>query len=309
MSPTTSPATPVRAAGCVVWRTGGKGSRTGGKGARRDGKEPEVLLVHRPRWEDWSFPKGKLDRGETWYAAAVREVLEETGLAVRLGPRLPDVHYTVSGANPRKTVQYWCAKAPKSADITTFEPNDEIDELRWVPASKALRTLSYSYDSDLLQEFLATAYDTSPLLVIRHAHARSRKAWRHDDVERPLKAEGKEQAHRLVPLLAAYDVKRVISSDALRCVDSVLPYVNTHPAKLTLDPSLSEESFDLEAMQRRVGHELAGRRRVAICSQRPVLPDLQRALGVEPRALDPGALLVLHRRDGRVESVEHYPTP
>ena len=295
MSPTPSPAAPVRAAGCVVWRRGSK-----------SGKEPEVLLVHRPRWEDWSFPKGKLDRGETWFAAAVREVLEETGLAVRLGPRLPDVHYEVSGANPRKTVQYWCAQAPKAADITTFQPNNEIDALRWVPASKALRTLSYSYDSDLLEAFLQTAYETSPLIVIRHARAHSRKAWRHDDTERPLNAEGKEQAHGLVPLLAAYGIKRVVSSDALRCVDSVLPYVNTHPVKLRLDPSLSEEGFDREAMERRVRRELDGRRRVALCSHRPVLPELQRALGLEPTALEPGALLVLHRRDGKVSSMEHY---
>ncbi len=295
MSPTTSPATPVRAAGCVVWRKGHK--------------EPEILLVHRPRWEDWSFPKGKLDQGEAWYAAAVREVHEETGLAVRLGPRLPDVHYTVSGASSHKTVQYWCAKVPKSALIDDFQPNNEIDDLRWLPVSKALRTLSYSYDSDLLEAFLETVYDTSPMLLIRHANACSRKAWRHDDAERPLRAEGKEQAHRLVPLLAAYDVRRVISSDALRCVDTVLPYVNAHQARLRLDPSLSEQSFDETAMRARVLRELGGTKRVAICSHRPVLPDIQDAVGQDPAALEPGGLLVLHRRNGRVESVEHHPTP
>lgn len=271
-------------------------------------KEPEVLLVHRPRWEDWAFPKGKLDRGERPYAAAVREVEEETGLRVRLGPSLPDTHYTVSGGQS-KVVHYWCAKPPKHADITGYRPNAEIDDVLWVPVGKALRKLSYPYDSDLLETFLTRPYDTTPLIVVRHAHARSRKTWKDDDAERPLRAEGKEEAHRLADLLATYGVTRVVSSDAVRCVDTVMPYVNEHQAKLRLDPSLSEEAFDLEAMQRRVGRELEKNRRTAICSHRPVLPDLQHTLGLEPVALDPGALLVAHRKDGQVRSVEHLPTP
>lgn len=294
MSPTTSPSPLFRAAGCVVWRS--------------SKKEPEILLVHRPRWEDWSFPKGKLDQSEPAYAAAVREVEEETGLVVGLGPRLPDTQYTVTGGQT-KTVHYWCAKAPKHGDISSYEPNVEIDHLRWVPASKALRTLSYPYDSELLEVFLQTAYDTSPLLVIRHAHAHSRKAWPDDDADRPLEPEGKDEAERLVPLLAAYAVKRVVSSDALRCVDTVLPYLSASNAKLRLDPSLSEQAYDEDAMRARVQRELGRNKRVAICSHRPVLPALQRALGRDPVPLDPGALLVLHRRDGVVSSVEQYPTP
>jgi 8-oxo-dGTP diphosphatase len=285
---------PVRAAGCVVWRPGPK--------------EPEVLLVHRPRWEDWSFPKGKLDRDETAYAAAIREADEETGLQVRLGPRLPDTHYTVSGGQP-KVVHYWCARARKTTDISSYFPNTEIDDLGWFTVSKALRKLSYPYDSDLLERFLKTAYDTDPLLVVRHAHAHGRKDWNGADAERPLRAEGKEEAHRLVGLLEAYDVNRVVSSDEMRCVDTVLPYLDAHPSKLTLDPSLSQDAFDVKAMRKRAERELRSSKRVAICSHRPVLPDLQRAFGLDPVFLDPGALLVLHRRDGRVESVEHYPTP
>jgi 8-oxo-dGTP pyrophosphatase MutT (NUDIX family)/phosphohistidine phosphatase SixA len=284
----------VRAAGCIVWRAGKK--------------QPEVLLVHRPRYEDWSFPKGKLDRGEEAYDAAIREVEEETGLRVSLGPALPDTHYTVSGGQP-KVVHYWCARAPKKSDVSGFRPNDEVDELRWLPAEKAVRRLSYPYDSDLLETFLSRPYDTVPLLVIRHAHARNRKTWKADDTERPLRAEGKEEAHRLVGVLAAYGVQRVVSSDAVRCVDTVLPYLDAHPAKLRLDPSLSEEGFDDEAMTKRVRRELERDKSVAICSHRPVLPHLQEALGLEPTALDPGALLVVHRKRGEVRSVEQLPTP
>jgi 8-oxo-dGTP pyrophosphatase MutT (NUDIX family)/phosphohistidine phosphatase SixA len=267
-----------------------------------------VLLVHRPRWEDWSFPKGKLDRDETAYAAAIREVDEETGLQIRLGPPLPDTHYTVSGGQP-KVVHYWCARARQTTDVSGYLRNAEIDDLRWFTVSKALRRLSYPYDSDLLETFLEAAYDTNPLLIVRHAHAHSRKDWEGEDAERPLRAEGKEEAHRLVDLLAAYGVKRVISSDAVRCVDTVLPYLDAYPAKLRLDPSLSEEAYDRKAMTKRADRELGSGKRVVICSHRPVLPHLQRAFGLDPVSLDPGALLVLHRRDGRVESVEHHPTP
>ena len=264
--------------------------------------------MHRPRWEDWSFPKGKLDRGEPAYAAAVREVEEETGLLVRLGPPLSDTDYRVSGGQLKK-VHYWCAKAPKSADVSDYQPNNEIDALRWVPASRALSKLSYPYDSDLLEEFLGTVYNTSPLLIVRHAHALSRKEWDDDDAERPLRAEGKEEAERLVALLASYGVTRVVSSDAVRCVDTVLPYVNAHGAKLRLDASISQHAFEEDGMRQRVQGVLARDKAVAICSHRPVLPHLLKALGVDPVALDPGASLVLHRRDGVIHALEQYPTP
>jgi 8-oxo-dGTP pyrophosphatase MutT (NUDIX family)/phosphohistidine phosphatase SixA len=271
-------------------------------------KELEVLLVHRPRWEDWSFPKGKLERGEASYTAAVREVEEETSLRVGLGPSLPDTHYTVSGGQP-KVVHYWCAKAPKDNDISSYRPNNEIDDVRWVAADKALRRLSYPYDSNLLETFLTRPFDTAPLIVVRHTHARQRKTWKGEDAERPLRAQGKEEAHKLVGLFAAYGVSRVISSPALRCVDTVLPYINAHQAKFRLDPRLSEDGFDLSEVQQRVRRELDRDKPVVICSHRPVLPDIQRALGLEPVALDPGALVVAHRRNGKVHEVEQHPTP
>jgi 8-oxo-dGTP pyrophosphatase MutT (NUDIX family)/phosphohistidine phosphatase SixA len=286
---------PVRAAGCVVWRKGAK--------------ETEVLLVHRPRWEDWSFPKGKLDPGEETYAAAIREVREETGLTVRLGPPLPDTSYTIATGQP-KVVDYWCAKAPKGGDITQYETNAEIGALRWVRLSKASRELSYPYDSDLLAAFESAPYDTAPFVVIRHAQARSRKSWHDDDTQRPLNAEGKEQAHGLVPLLAAYGITRVVSSDALRCVETVLPYMNSaDKTKLRLDPNLAEETFDRDGTTRRVRSELDRGKRVALCTHRPVLPCVLDALGVETLPLDTGALVVAHHRHGHVKAVEHYGSP
>jgi len=117
----------VRAAGGVVWRRGSAGL--------------EILLVHRPKYDDWSLPKGKLDNGETSEAAALREVEEETGLRCRLGDELPPVTYADRHGRA-KVVRYW-AMEPVSG---TFTPNDEVDEVRWVAPAGAGALLSYARD-------------------------------------------------------------------------------------------------------------------------------------------------------------------
>jgi 8-oxo-dGTP pyrophosphatase MutT (NUDIX family)/phosphohistidine phosphatase SixA len=284
----------VRAAGCIVWRYGSK--------------EPEVVLVHRPRLQDWSFPKGKLDPGESPLAGAVREVQEETGLSVSVGPRLPDQHYVVNGGTP-KVVYYWAAEAPKTADLTAYPPNSEIDKVRWFGLSKARKRLTYPHDADLLDVFATSAFDTRPLLIVRHAHARSRRTWRGDDSERPLKADGIRQAERLVSLLSAYGVTRLVSSDAVRCVDTVLPYANSRPkVRLTLDSAVAEDSVDKLRLRRRIRKLAAGDKRVAVCSHRPVLPLIFETLGIEPMSLEPGALVVVHRKEGNVFGTEVHPS-
>ena len=283
----------VRAAGCVVWRAGVR--------------EPEVLLVHRPRWQDWSFPKGKLDDAEDQLRAAVREVQEETGLRVQLGPRLPDLQYPISGGQ-EKHVAYWAARAPSDTDISTFAYNDEIDDLVWCQLSKARSRLCYPYDGHLLDAFAASPYSSQPLVIVRHGQARSRKTWRGEDGERPLRAEGVLQADRLVSLLQAYRVTSIVSSDALRCVDTVLPYVNLTGAKLKLDPALSQEQADESRIVKRLDRLLKRDESMAVCSHRPVLPTIFAALELEPVALDPGQILVAHREKGRVVDTEvHRP--
>ena len=105
-----------------------------------------VLLVHRPRYDDWTFPKGKLDAGESFEDAAVREVEEETGVRCSLGRELPSTRYDV-GERP-KLVRYWLM-TPESE--TPFEPNDETDELRWVALVDAAELLTYTRDRELLR--------------------------------------------------------------------------------------------------------------------------------------------------------------
>jgi 8-oxo-dGTP diphosphatase len=287
---------PIRAAGAVVWRNGGT--------------EPEVVLIHRPRWVDWSFPKGKVDPGELTPVTAVREVAEETGLTIRLGPALPDQQYDVGDGAPHlKHVSYWTARARGEADLTRFEANSEVDEACWLPLSEARQRLSYPHDAALLETFAQTSYASSPLLVVRHAQARSRKAWKGDDSERTLHGTGGRQAVALSPLLAAYGVRRVVSSDAVRCVDTVLPYVNAESAKLRLDATLSEEASDAGRIRARMQRALGSRGRVAFCSHRKVIPDLFAALGLEPIEMAPADAVVLHRAAGSIVAVEHHRAP
>jgi 8-oxo-dGTP diphosphatase len=265
--------------------------------------EPEVLVVHRPRWDDWAFPKGKLDPGERAATAAAREVEEETGLRVWLGPRLRDDHYTLASGQS-KVVSYWCAQPPRKANITGYEPNSEIDEVEWLSVSRARRALTYPRDVDRLDELLLAPFDSSVLLVVRHAEARKRKTWRRDDAERPLTAEGRRTAEGLAPVFSAYGITRVVSSDALRCVDTMLPYVNMYDIKSRLDSGLSEERAAKKRVARSAARALGSEKRMAICTHRPVLPMLCAALGIGETALEPGGMIVIHRAGGEVLSVE-----
>jgi 8-oxo-dGTP pyrophosphatase MutT (NUDIX family) len=126
----------VRAGGGIVWR--------------RHGGPVQILVVHRPRYDDWSLPKGKCDEGESDADCALREVEEETGFACRLGPELPPTHYRDNKGRP-KTVRYW-AMEPVSGD-GRFEPNSEIDEIRWLPIPEAVNLLSYDHDRPVIEAF------------------------------------------------------------------------------------------------------------------------------------------------------------
>jgi 8-oxo-dGTP diphosphatase len=108
----------------------------------RDGR---LALVHRPRYDDWTLPKGKLDPGETFEDAALREVAEETGLLCRLGRELPEIHYEVRGRP--KVVRYWLMEVE---DETPFVPGDEVDEIRWVELAEARALLTYDRDKDIV---------------------------------------------------------------------------------------------------------------------------------------------------------------
>jgi 8-oxo-dGTP pyrophosphatase MutT (NUDIX family) len=124
----------------------------GGVVLRGTGTDPEVLLVHRVRYDDWSLPKGKLDPGERAEDAAIREVEEETGVRAELGPELPEMRYQV--ANGPKQVR-WFRMTPVAGDPGDRPPDDEVDVARWVPTNEALTLLTYAQDATLLRHALA----------------------------------------------------------------------------------------------------------------------------------------------------------
>lgn len=249
----------VVAAGCLVTRQG------------RDGVE--VLLVHRPRYDDWSLPKGKVDGDEHITCTAVREVLEETGCHVALRRPLPPRHYTVDGAP--KVVHYWRAEVLAEG---TFTPHDEVDQIRWLGVDDAAALVSHSDDAALVK--LAVDPPGTPFVVLRHGHAVKRTDWSGPDVDRPLDPAGVEQSEVLVHALAAYGITRLHSSAARRCSDTVRPYSLTAGVPLASEPALTEESFREapEAALARAGELITdavrGEEATALCGHRPYLPAL-----------------------------------
>jgi 8-oxo-dGTP diphosphatase len=270
-------------------------------------KGKQVLLVHRPRYDDWSFPKGKLDRGEHPAVAAVREVAEETGVHVRLGRRLTDQRYP-NGAR-MKTVHYWEGWAVGDDDVDGYLVNDEIDEVAWVPIAEAMERLTYPRDRDTLAEARSGSKRTRALAVVRHGAARSRKAWRGDDRRRPLLRAGELQAQRLVPLLAAYDATRIVTSSSTRCLQTVAPYADTTGWPVEEQAGLSEEDATPESVVEIVDDLLHAGEGAVLCSHRPVLPAVFDALGIDEVGLEPAGVLVVHHRKGRVVATEHHPRP
>lgn len=285
------------AAGGVVWR-----SRP-----RAGGLEPriEVLVVHRPSYDDWTFPKGKTDPGEALQATAVREIGEEAGVHVRLGHPLQNLAYPVGGGT--KVVSYWCARATGADDGSTFVPNKEVDEIRWVRARDARSLLTYSHDVDLLDTFRGLrerqAHRTRTLIVLRHGKAAPRSG-RLADVDRPLTSVGADRATSLVPLLGAYGIRRVISSPALRCAQTVEPYAHSISTFLEIDDRLSEDTSAAQ-VQRSIASLLDRKKPVVLSSHRPTLPWIFESIGIDPVDLAPGEGVVVHHRGGKVFATEN----
>jgi 8-oxo-(d)GTP phosphatase len=255
---------PVRAAGVLPWR--------------RPNGRLEVAVVHRPKYDDWSWPKGKLEPGEPWPAAAVRETQEETGLLVRLGLPLPPASYEVGtrGRYRPKVVRYWAARV----EGEDGEPLNEVDGLQWLPPDDARRQLTYRRDRVQLDALIAAdaddAVSTWPLALIRHASSVRRRAWRGDDRTRPLDAAGTRRALELVPMLSAYGVSRVLSSPSERCAATLAPYAKAMGGSVRLRDALSEEAFESDPNRacQTLGRVLDRGEATAIGTHRPVLPGL-----------------------------------
>lgn len=268
---------PVEAAGAVLWRPGLDG--------------PELALIHRPRYDDWSFPKGKQDSGEHIQITAVREVFEETGQHVLLGRRLPVISYKLANG-ATKRVRYWAGQAqPESADAGSngreggnaggrFEPNDEVDRLAWLTPEEALGRLTRRLDAMVLNAFLAAPVDTVPIVLLRHGTAERRSQRFPDDRVRPLSAQGHAQAEALAGLLGCFGRPRIVSSPAVRCVDTVRPFAGSQRVIIDVDPALSEAAHAAapRAAASWIRALIAEGEPTVVCSHREVLDDLLAAV-------------------------------
>ncbi|MET0999441.1 MAG: NUDIX hydrolase [Marmoricola sp.] len=289
--PPAATAPSVVAAGAVVTRKG------------PDGRE--VLLVHRPKYDDWSFPKGKQDPGEHVTATAVREVLEETGVEIRLGRPLRPQLYAVSGGR-EKVVHYWVGHVVGDEDVSTYEANDEVDDLGWFSPAAAAERLTYLDDIDLLDQLRQHRKATSVLIVVRHAKAHKRGTWDGPDPKRPLTELGEEQARALVPLLHAYGISRVLTSSSVRCVDTVQPYATEQVLPLVEADELSEELYNDSGARALLTDLMTTRGPSVLCSHRPILPHLFELLGIEEEPLAPAELVAYHHRRGALVATERH---
>jgi 8-oxo-dGTP diphosphatase len=171
----------IYAAGAVLWRL-------------NDGNEVEIALIHRPRYDDWSLPKGKLDANETMISCAHREVMEETGYSAVFGPELGFATYEVEGGS--KYVKYWSAQA---VGEPAGKPDpQEVDEILWLTPTQARKKLTLDDDRSIVDFFLEFGTGTTPLVLLRHAKALKREDWDGDDDDRPLALVGQIQAKRLL---------------------------------------------------------------------------------------------------------------
>jgi len=261
----------VAAAGGAVWRT-----------APGDGAGIETVLVHRPRYDDWSLPKGKLDAGENALAAAVREVREETGLDVVAGRRSVRTRYAV--AEGAKHVDYWLVQAVGTDE--PFEPNDEVDELRWLPVPDAAALATHEHDRTVLADLARTDVPRAPtLLLVRHAKAGSRSDWDGPDDERPLDGQGRRQARQLADVLPVFGPVELFTAARVRCRETLEPLAERTGLPLQALPELGEEEFsaDPQAGLAVVERLLAPRERpgvAVVCSQGGAIPSVLVALGV-----------------------------
>lgn len=258
------------------------------------GPDEKVLLIHRPLYDDWTLPKGKVLPDEALPACAVRETLEETGVRVRLGVPIGVIRYPVGGG--LKEVHYWRAFVLGSQPR---RPDPEVDKVVWLPIRAALTRLTYGDERALLDRAVALPRST-PVLVVRHGKAMERRHWTGRDQARPVNARGRRQSEALVPLLTAYGVTRLESSSSARCLQTLRPYAKASGLEVHGWSTLSEEiAADNEKAVVKLMRRLAGAARAddeptAICGHRPVLPAMLDALGLTPRPMQTAAVAVAH---------------
>lgn len=284
----------IWAAGAVVYRM-------------RDAK-PEILLVHRPRYGDWSLPKGKLDRRESFKACAEREVFEETGVSGVVEQALGTVGYVTPAGN-NKAVRYWLIRATEES----FTPNQEVDRIRWMRPKKAAEKATYGRDVALIRSATRTVKQPHPgtIYLVRHAHASDKSKWKKNDDVRPISKKGHEQVESLVMRLVRTPLNGIVSSPSLRCEQTVGPLAQRLGLKVKQSKLLRHDVAPDDVM--RLIKKAKGTRTV-LCSHRETIGPLMEHLAADPNVevsgklkWPKGSIWELTTRRGRVTEARFIP--
>lgn len=264
----------VIAAGAVIWR--------------KNKKKIEIAIVHRPRYDDWTIPKGKIEGSETLIACAFRESQEETGFDLRFGPYIGSVEYqSVDGL---KKVSYWAAEYLPTE--RAFEANSEVDQLIWADFDTAQTKLTRESDKEIFELFRGAPYEATPLVLLRHAKALAREEWQGEDEDRPLEIVGQNQARRMLVNYLPFGIKEIHTSDAVRCYDTVIlmaralniePLVAKEVSEYTFKKNKEKALEYIKDLSQFVG---VSETPTLICSHNPVLPKMLGKLLRKSRVAD-----------------------
>lgn len=286
----------IRAAGALLWRDNSDLSL-------------EVALIHRPRYDDWSLPKGKLEMGETALQCAYREVQEETGIRATFTRQLGTVEYEESGQEKR--VKYWAAHC--ALTNSEFVPNEEVDQMKWLPPSQALEQVTHDSDKSIIEKFMSEEQHTDTLIILRHTKSLERGDWDEADSHRTLDETGFDQAQLLIKHLAPFAIDELYTSDYTRCVQTVTPLAHARGLSITTVPSLNEESFELDP-EKAISFANAlkqDEKNILICSHNPVIPSMLRGIlntklkNKDLIKLEPGDAWIVHRVRGEIVGLDY----
>lgn len=286
------------AAGAILWR--------GNPAA------PEVALIHRPHYDDWSLPKGKVDPGESLPATVARELWEETGYHVKLGKLVGKVTYPVQGRT--KVVYYWLAQVLSGE----FTANEEADELVWMPIAEARERVTYKLDEDVLDKALKRLQlmPETMVLYIRHARAHDRKTWSGDDNLRPLDKKGRRQAEMLIAELSPYQPTAIYSAAPDRCLQTAAPLADELNLPVHVDALLGDDAWLDQPIKARLAFDAIVARggTPVVVSQGLTIPSVIEQLA--PKFMDTddlkvkkASVWVLSFHDGELTGADYLASP